>query len=228
MWALLRKAQEEMDHGTDALRDELNKLWHIVRQVASADVVRGHDENDEGCREESQRRSGDEGGRDNGSTMPKDGQPGTSAAAAGKGRRRREQGGGHAASQPRPTLPPEDVDALLSGLAQLQSEMESEVRSFRQQKASLVSKLESVGPGLSGDSRRREGENRRVVRGTNGGDGLGEVSAMEDEAEAMRARVVASRARLLGRVREVSHYHTPDTIDMSVNEGCGGHARRRR
>lgn len=219
VWALLRKAQEEMDHGTDALRDELNKLWNIVRQVAGADVVRGHKDEDEVvCSEGSRRKSGDERDRHTSSTMPKNGQPETSAetaAAARKGRRRCEQGEGYAASQPRPTLPPEDVDALLSGLAQLQSEMESEVKSFRQQKAALVSKLESAGPGTSGDSRRRDGREPGIVLRRNGGVGLGDVSAMEDEAETMRARVVASRARLLERVREVSHCHTFDTKGVS-------------
>lgn len=112
------------------------------------------------------------------------GAAGGETAAAGRrrrGSRRRDRVAGDGCSAP---LPQGEADALLGGLGQLQAEMEAEARSFQRHKVEIVRKLESLGRRWDG----REDE---------------EIVELEDEAESMRAAVVASRARLLDRVREV-------------------------
>lgn len=186
VWALLREAQVEMDHGTDVMGDELNKLWRNVREVAGA-VIRSGEEEEEEKKEEGRRRRDDVGGPN---AILKVRRKENSAVGQ---RRRREEGG--RSTRPRPTLPPEEADALLTGLAQLQSEMKADIKSFRHRKAELGRKLEEFESGPDGDS------NRQRTWGRNGD---AEVAALQKEAVSMRAGVAASHARLLRRVREVS------------------------
>lgn len=89
----------------------------------------------------------------------------------------------------RPHLPPEEAAELLAGLGKLQAEMHAEARSFQRRKSDIVNRVNS----LVGAGSLRRGRCDRD-----------EVIQLEDEAESMRAAIVASRSRLLERVRKVS------------------------
>lgn len=177
LWALLREAQEEMERGTDVLGDELNILWQNVREGAAC------------C------------GRE------KEGTAAASAADSGGG----VGGGGGVGNDRRgkgQRLPRREADVLLDGLEALQAEMEAEAISFQRQKSELTRKLRAL-PVVGGRDGRGEAEPGGVVVGERCGrrgkqDGTaGLVTELEEEAESMRTAVIASRARLLGRVREV-------------------------
>ena len=176
LWALLLESQEEMERGTDALSDELGRLWRRLRTG-------------DGC------GGGGSGGRSKGGSGR-----GATVRAAAAVRREVGRGGttgpGNALVDDAPAwssrLPPETADALLAGLGRLQVDMEAEALSFQQRKADLVQKVEALG--------------RRGARGGQGGREekmRDEVVELEEEAENMRATVAAAHARLLGRVREV-------------------------
>ena len=96
-------------------------------------------------------------------------------------------------------LPRREADVLLDGLEALQAEMEAEASSFQRQKIELTRKLKAlpIGGARDGD---KAGERPR--RGKQDGT-AGLVTELEEEAESMRTAVIASHARLLGRVREV-------------------------
>lgn len=115
---------------------------------------------------------------------------GTAAAGGGAGQRRGE---GRRTAGRSPRLPTDEADTVLAGLGRLQAEMESEARSFQQRKVRLVRRLELLGRMEGGRTGWRGLDANRKER----------VVELEEEAESMRAAVVASHARLLGRVREV-------------------------
>lgn len=180
-----------MEHGTNILGEELNKLW---RNVADP-VGPGHGHEDGAAEAGGERvsvmtarRRRDWGGEGRNEDV---GGGGGGVGGGSNGRR----------PNARPTLPPEEVDALLNGLARLQSEMEAEVGSFQKQKAELVRRLEK----LDEVGGKHEGAERVEYDGAGWGRdcALDEVMALEEQAESMRAGVVASLARLLERVREV-------------------------
>lgn len=173
LWVLLREAQEEMDRGTDVLGDELHKLWRSVH--GGVEHVDGRRE----ARGDSSTAKSEEevaGRRRKEEVAHFDGRSNRVAVSVAKR--------GHLCQ-----LPKEKADALLDGLGRLQREMEAETHSFHQHKVELVRRLTSLGQhGGGGEWRDWDG---------------GEVVQLEEEAESMRAAVIASHARLLGRVREV-------------------------
>lgn len=167
-----------MERGTDALGDELGRLWRRLR-------------------------AGDEYGGGGGVGRSKGGGGGGAtarAAVAAAGQREVGRGGttgpGGAVVAGAPAwssrLPPEAADALLAGLGRLQVDMEAEALSFQQRKAGLVRKVEALGRRGDGGGQRGREEKMRD-----------EVVELEEEAESMRAAVAATHARLLRRVREV-------------------------
>lgn len=180
LWTLMQEAQAEMERGTDALGDELTVLWRNFRDVPEGGAV-ANDDNDNDDDDDD-----DDGDRDGGRR---------SGGVVGDGPARYRVTATEEAPRPRPRrrgngrrnkrLPPEDADALLEGLVRLKAEMEAEARSFQQRMGALSGRLESL------------------AEAEPGGVGGREEVELEEEAESMRAAVVASHARLLGRVREV-------------------------
>lgn len=114
------------------------------------------------------------------------------------------EGGGGGSIKTR-RLPRREADTLLDGLEALQVEMEAEASSFQRRKTELMRKLETLpiggGGGTGGASEAGPGEVRRHSRRREQDDGA--AAGLEEEAESMRTAVIASHARLLGRVREV-------------------------
>ena len=105
-------------------------------------------------------------------------------------------GGGCSKTQ---RLPRREADALLDGLEALQVEMEGEASSFQRRKTELMRKLETLPTGGGGAGGAKEvGRSRRKEREADRA-----AVGLEEEAESMRTAVIASHARLLGRVREV-------------------------
>lgn len=175
LWALLREAQEEMERGTDVLGDELNILWQNVREGATD------------CGRETKEMAAAAGAADGGGSG---GDGGERGSGRGNGQR----------------LPRREADVLLDGLEALQAEMEAEASSFQRQKSELMRKLRAlpIGGGRGGAEEAGRGDvGERRRRGSHSSTAAGLAMELEEEAESMRTAVIASHARLLGRVREV-------------------------
>lgn len=133
LWALLGETQAEMERGTDALGDELSRLW---RRLRAGEGYGG---------------SGDGGGSGSGATV------GVAAAGRQQGGRggTAGPGSGVVAGAPvsSPQLPPEAADALLAGLGRLQVDMEAEALSFQRRKADLMRKVGALGRRSAGGGR---------------------------------------------------------------------------
>lgn len=182
--ALIREAQQEMEHGTDILGDELDNLWRKIREVAG--VIETEDDRETGRGETS-----------------------TATAVEKGGRRSRSGGRGRVVgTRPARRLPPEEVDALLTGLAKLQSEMQAEAQGFQEHKAELVRRVETLE-----DSRNSGGRERRRGRCNDE-----QVVALEEAAKSLRTGVIASHGRLLGRVRGVR----VETCNSQTGQLCQG------
>lgn len=175
LWALLREAQEGMERGTDVLGDELDILWRNVREGAT-DC--GRETEDMVAAGAAAAVGGGGGGGD-----------GSGSGGRGKGQR----------------LPRREADALLDGLEALQAEMEAEASSFQRQKTELMRKLKAlpIGGRRDGNGQAGLGDVRGRPRRGKQDSAAGMVMELEEEAESMRTAVIASHARLLGRVREV-------------------------
>lgn len=212
LWTLLRQAQEEMERGTNLLGDELDKLWRNVRDAAE----RGEEKAQMDDYGETGRGGGDFSiHREKGRHIKR--RSGESTRMGQRTIQQRHHGESargvcdngdgdvlfdqkHSAvvetvgavdtvpSRRNPRLPPNEADALMAGLGRLQAEMEAEARSFQQHKVSLTRRLQDL---------RKIGRGKDKTRSE-------EVVELEEEAESMRTAVVASHARLLDRVREVS------------------------
>ena len=137
LWALLGEIQGEMERGTDALGDELSRLWRRLR-------------------------GGDEHGGSGGG-----GRATVGVASAGRqqdGRSRTAGPGGEVVSGApvsSPRLPPQAADALLAGLGRLQVDMEAEALSFQRRKADLMRKVGALGRRASGGGREGREEKMR-------------------------------------------------------------------
>ena len=184
LWALLHEAQQEMERGTGILGDELSKLWQSLHNAKAGRESEGGipasgaaDCGGGGTAAAAVRTR--VGGNRNGDLKDSGGDDGMNDKAAA------------AAPASKPRLHPEEADKLLAGLRELQAEMQAEAQSFQRRKSDIVKSLES--------------QRGRRCSGRGAGDGeKDEIVRLEEEAESMKVAIVASRSRLLERVREVS------------------------